>query len=633
MSSPRHAGCTVRIHAMNPHDDKKRAGAKIVLRLYIQQLLKYRWLFVVVLLGGIGLQAANIAAPLFLRQFFNELASAAPGPEAAHALFGILFFVALMWLADWAARRVQDLTNMYIQSRVMHRLFEDAFGYLLGHSYDFFISNFAGSLTHKVSRFARAFELIMDSIVIQFFPTFLFVVGAVTVLYMRNAWLGIALALWSVVFIWFQIWASRKRQHLREARSQADTKVTGTLADAISNHATIVLFSGSTYEQKSFSAVVDVWRKATMRSWLADAWLWSGIGLFMLGIEVGLLGGAIILWERGILTLGDFVLIQSYLMVTFDRLISINRELRRLYDAFADAGEMAYILGLPHSVPDHTHAQPLAAKTADIVFKDVDFYFNSNRPILERFDMQIRSGEKTALVGPSGAGKSTITKLLLRLYDVKGGAIEIGGQNIAEVTQDSLREKIAFVPQEPVLFHRTLLENIRYGRRDATDEEVIEAAKQAHCHEFISQLPEQYETYVGERGIKLSGGERQRVAIARAILKNAPILLLDEATSSLDSESEHLIQDALEKLMEGKTVIVIAHRLSTIMKMDRIIVLEHGRIAAEGTHADLLKQGGLYHKLWSIQAGGFIADEEEPAPEEGEFEEEEAEFNEEKGLV
>ena len=229
--------------------------------------------------------------------------------------------------------------------------------------------------------------------------------------------------------------------------------------------------------------------------------------------------------------------------------------------------------------------------------------------MLHDFTLTIEGGQKVALVGPSGAGKSTITKLLLRLFDVKGGSIEVDGQNITKVTQDSLREAISFVPQEPILFHRTLMENIRYGRLDATNEEVLEAAKKAHCHEFISSLPQGYETFVGERGVKLSGGERQRVAIARAILKNSPILVLDEATSSLDSESESLIQDALNVLMEGKTVIVIAHRLSTIMKMDRIIVLQNGAIVADGTHNELLADGGLYQKLWSIQAGGFLAEE------------------------
>jgi ABC-type multidrug transport system fused ATPase/permease subunit len=232
--------------------------------------------------------------------------------------------------------------------------------------------------------------------------------------------------------------------------------------------------------------------------------------------------------------------------------------------------------------------------------------------VLKNFNLKIAGGEKIALVGPSGAGKTTVTKLLLRLYDVKGGAIKIDGQNISDITQDSLRDAISFVPQEPVLFHRTLMENIRYGRRGASDEEVLQAARQAHCHEFIERLPEKYNTYVGERGVKLSGGERQRVAIARALLKNSPILVLDEATSSLDSESEALIQDALETLMQGKTVVVIAHRLSTIMKMDRIVVVESGTIAAQGTHLELVKQEGLYRKLWSIQAGGFIGDGHKP---------------------
>jgi ABC-type multidrug transport system fused ATPase/permease subunit len=227
---------------------------------------------------------------------------------------------------------------------------------------------------------------------------------------------------------------------------------------------------------------------------------------------------------------------------------------------------------------------------------------------LNKFILSIKSKEKVALVGPSGAGKSTVIKLLLRLFDLKGGRILIDGHDIAKVFQDSLRDNIALVPQESILFHRTIMDNIRYGRREATDEEVIEAAKKAHCHEFIKNLSNGYNTYVGERGVKLSGGERQRVAIARAILKNAPILILDEATSSLDSESESLIQEALRELMKNKTVIVIAHRLSTIMQMDRIVVMDQGKVAASGTHNDLLEEDGIYQKLWRIQAGGFIGE-------------------------
>ncbi len=335
------------------------------------------------------------------------------------------------------------------------------------------------------------------------------------------------------------------------------------------------------------------------------------MGLMVISINAILLFVAGRLWLLGMLTLGDIILLQSYLLGTFDRLFGINRVLRRFYDTLADAEEMVAILELPHGVADTKDAKQLIVKNSSITFTDVSFHFHTNRPILSRLDLSIAAGQRIALVGPSGAGKSTITRLLLRLYDIQEGSIEIDGQDIAKVTQDSLRDAIAFVPQEPVLFHRSLMDNIRYGRRDASDEEVVEAAKQAHCHEFISGLADGYNTFVGERGVKLSGGERQRVAIARAILKNAPILVLDEATSSLDSESEHLIQDALATLMQNKTVLVIAHRLSTIMKMDRIIVLEGGTVVADGTHDELLSQGGLYHKLWSIQAGGFIVDDEE----------------------
>jgi ATP-binding cassette, subfamily B, bacterial len=287
----------------------------------------------------------------------------------------------------------------------------------------------------------------------------------------------------------------------------------------------------------------------------------------------------------------------------------MNRDLRKMNDAYSDAVEMVEILESPHEIQDVSNARQLRISKGAISFNNVSFHFHDEKAVFNNFSLHVGEGKKIALVGPSGAGKSTVTKLILRLFDVKSGSIEIDGQNIASVTQDSLRNAIAFVPQEPILFHRTLMENIRYGRRDATDAEVIEAAKKANCHDFITALPQGYDTYVGERGVKLSGGERQRVAIARAILKDAPILILDEATSSLDSESEVLIQDALSKLMSGKTVLVIAHRLSTIMKMDRIVALDGGAIVEQGTHQELLHKRGLYAGLWQHQAGGFIQDE------------------------
>lgn len=589
----------------------KPAGAGRVLRVYMRYIKRHWLLLSAIIVTGVLLQAANLAAPLYLRQFFNTLSTApSTSPTTMHALTTTLALIGLMWLISWLMSRLQDTANTFYEVRVMEDLYADSFSYLLEHSYGFFISNFAGTLTHRVSRFVRSFESISDTILTQFLPTFLFVSGAIGVLYLRSHVLGAILGVWAVLFILFQIYIAKIRQPSRTARAEADTKVTGTLADAISNHSTIMQFAGTSYEKGVLAGVVGIWRTATLRSWLVDGWTWGAIGLFVVAIQVGLLYGAIIYWQEGLLTVGDFVLIQSYLIGTFNQLMGIGFQLRRFYDAFAEAGEMVEILDKPHEITDKPDAKPLVVTGANIIFDDVSFSFTNVRGVLEYFNLDIPGGQKVALVGPSGAGKSTLTRLLLRMFDVKGGRIVIDGQDIREVTQESLRRAISFVPQEPILFHRSLMENIRYGREEASDAEVIEAAKKAYCNEFITQLPEQYNTLVGERGVKLSGGERQRVAIARAILKNAPILVLDEATSSLDSESESYIQKALDVLMQDKTVIVIAHRLSTIMKMDRIVVLERGAVVATGTHLELLRERGLYHKLWSIQAGGFIQDDE-----------------------
>ena len=599
-----------------PEDSPKTkfAGTRAVLTAYLREAKRYPGSFSIIILSAILMQLANLASPLYLREFFNVLAGVVPAQGAN--LIGIIIIVGLLLLSNWLMTRVQNITNMRMQSRVMRDLYEQSFHYLLGHSHTFFISNFAGSLTHKVNKFARSFETLMDAFVLQFFPTALFVIGAIIILSLHNIVLGSMLGVWAVLFVLLQFYLSKKRTPYRLERAAADSRITGALADTISNHSAVELFSGKKHEEGIFASLVEVWHRATLRVWYADEFLWGSLGLFFIFINIVLLYGAVIFWQRGELTLGDFVLIQSYLLTAFNQLLGINRELRRFQDAYADASEMVSILNLPHEVMNVPNASKLAVSSASITFSNVGFYFRSAEdPILKDFNLTIPGGQKVALVGPSGAGKSTITRLLLRLYDVKSGSINIDSQNIAGVTLESLHDSISYVPQEPILFHRSLMENIRYGKRDASDEEVMEAAKKAHCHEFISQLPLGYATFVGERGVKLSGGERQRIAIARAILKQSPILMLDEATSSLDSESEALIQDALKILMEGKTVIVIAHRLSTIMNMDRILVLQHGTIVADGTHDALLKSGGLYHKLWSIQAGGFIRDEDEIEPE------------------
>lgn len=564
------------------------------------------WLVWVVVGATVAMQVADLAAPLYLRTFFNTLASQAPNPEAAHALLASLGLVVAAWAASWLATRIQGFANEYLEAQSMERLYTEGFEYMMGHSYSFFVNNFAGSLTSKLARFTRSYERIFDAVVTQFFPTGLFIGGAIVVLAYHNLYVGLILAGWAAAMLLFQIYLSRINQPIRLERAEADTRVTGMLSDAIANQHTVALFSGARYETGRFAEAVRDWRRKTLRAWVADSWIWGSLALLMIAVQGTLLWAAVHFWLRGLLTLGDFVLIQAYLLTTLNRLMGINWQLRGFYDALADAHEMLQMLMTPHEVRDARNARHLAIDRGVVWFDDVSFGFHDKAAVLHQFNLTIDGGERVALVGPSGAGKSTVTKLLLRLYDVASGEIKIDGQDISKVTQESLRDAIAFVPQEPILFHRTLMENIRYGWRDATDEQVVEAAKRAHCHEFISRLPQGYDTYVGERGVKLSGGERQRVAIARAILKDAPILVLDEATSSLDSQSEALIQDALETLMKGKTVIVIAHRLSTIMRMDRIVVMEKGGIVAQGTHLQLVNERGLYQRLWSIQAGGFI---------------------------
>ncbi|MES2006983.1 MAG: ABC transporter ATP-binding protein [Patescibacteria group bacterium] len=594
---------------------KKRYSLK-VLSLFVAQVVKHPVLFSIVLVGLTAIQVTELVIPLYFKQLVNILAQNSPSPEVIETLLGIVVLIGLWWCIRWAANRTEHFSNVFLEPRAMADLLISGFSYLIGHSHNFFISRFAGSLTHKVSKYAKAFQHMYDIVVLQFFTTFVFLCGATGVLFFHNQTLGTILFLWIVLFVSFQLFATHLRQNLRVKRAELETRVTGAVADSISNHDTAILFSGGHEERKIVDSVVEQWYRASVKSWFTDALLWAILGAFIIGIEIVMLYVGINFWKEGLLTVGDFIVIQSYLLAMFVKLDNLTIELRRFYDAFADASEMAEILETPQEVIDVKHAKEIKVSKGEISFKGIGFKFNQNREILKNFSLIVAGGERVALVGPSGAGKSTITKLLLRLYNIEKGSIEIDGQNIASVTQDSLREVIAFVPQEPVLFHRTLMENIRYGRRDASDAEVIQAAKEAHCHEFIDDLPQGYSTLVGERGIKLSGGERQRVAIARAILKDAPILVLDEATSSLDSESETLIQEALAILMQHKTVVVIAHRLSTIMRMDRIVVVEKGEIVSEGTHAELLARGGLYKKLWSIQAGGFIVDEEEVLAEE-----------------
>lgn len=597
-----------------PPRTRKRGDIRVwsVLRAYFRAARTYSWLLAVALLSSILTSAAIVISPLYLRKAVNIL-SGTPTDAALHAALMAVVLYVLIDFSSWVIQRLNDFAVQRVEAHTMRDLYNDAFEKLFRHSHEFFISNFSGTLTRRVGRYARAFENIIDNLLYSLIPTTLFAIGVIGVLTARSFILGAALLLWTIAFLYVQYRMTLRVHKLREERSAADSDMTGGLSDAVVNHAAVTAFATLPRERTIFGALVARWHKLTVRTWTTDLVQYMLQGFFIILIEAGLLISAVFLWRSGSITVGDFLLIQIYILNLAWRLWNIGANVRHIYDAFAEATEMLDIIELTPDIVDKPDAKALAVSGGDIVFDKVRFAYHEGQNVLSDFDLHIAPHEKVALVGLSGAGKTTITKLLLRLYDIQDGAIRINGQSIADVTQESVRRAISFVPQEPVLFHRTLMENIRYGRADATDEEVIAAAKQAHCYEFISHYPEGFETLVGERGVKLSGGERQRVAIARAILKNAPILVLDEATSSLDSESEHLIQDALATLMEGKTVIAVAHRLSTVMKMDRIIVMEQGAVTLSGTHDALLShEENLYKKLWEIQAGGFL--DTAPAP-------------------
>lgn len=567
--------------------------------------MRYKWVALVFTFLIIVAAALELVPALLYKEFFDAVSREQFSQRAE--LVEILVLLVGVYLVNWVIWRIAEVINNIYKNKIMVDLSSTAFSYLHGHSVSFFHNNFVGSLVKKVKRFVDGYNRIFGILTWDLLPILVTIVVIFSVLVQRSPMFGVAVLVYAVAMIGFNYAFSQFKLKYDKQRTQAHTKWTGHLADTITNYMNVQFFNGHKREVKDYDKIQDKVRRLNTFTWqLGD--LNEGVQvLIIIGLEFALFWGAIGLWQQGLLSVGDFVLIQAYVIQLAHKFWGIGRIMRDYYESMSEANEMTEILLMPHAIADSKSAVPLANVSGGIVFDDVSFYYNKTRKIITKFDLAITAKQSIAFVGPSGAGKSTLVKLILRMHDVSKGKILIDGQKVSAVTLESLRAAISYVPQTPILFHRTLMENIRYGKPDATDEEVYRAAKLAHCDEFIQGFPQKYETYVGERGVKLSGGERQRVAIARAILRNAPILILDEATSSLDSESEHLIQDALDHLMKDKTVIVIAHRLSTIMKMDRIVVIENGTIVEQGTHKQLIrKRKGTYKKLWEFQVGGFI---------------------------
>lgn len=550
--------------------------------------------------------ALMVVPPMFYKQIFDILSQSGIGTSelVSHAI-SVLLIVLWIQLGSWITHRIYDYFSITFEMDIQEWLNNTFLKQLQGHSFQFFTNNFTGSLISKVRKGVSAFERITDILAREILPFIINVVFILVIVGFESWPIALAMLVVIVVFSILQYKLYLYIYPYQEKANALDSEQGGLLSDIITNNHTIKLFGSEQEEEKSYAKLNLKTVKARKLQYFKSMRIWWSTGLLSVILQIGILYIAIRMRVNGIISLGMIVLLQTYTFMVMDFLRGMGHTFRNIFKATSEAWEIIELIQTPHEIND-TSDKKIRINRWEIKFEKVCFSYDANQ-IFYGLDLHIKSGERVALVGESGSGKTTITKLLFRFYDIAKGEILIDDQNIAEVTQNSLRSAMAMIPQDPILFHRSIKENIAYGQPHASEEEIIAAAKMARCHDFVSKLKDGYDTLVGERGIKLSGGERQRVAIARAILENKQIIVMDEATSALDSESEFLIQEAMQDLMQNKTVLIIAHRLSTIMKMDKIIVMDKGKVVEKGSHKELLaKDWGMYKKLREIQSWGFI---------------------------
>jgi len=562
----------------------------------------YRNYLICMIVITILVAAYTALDPYIIKKFIDAATPVLGTQNLAHAAL----LPAIMWVAlNIFTSLIWRLYN-YVQLKSMPGLKADiidqASDYVHGHSYKFFQDSMGGTISNKIADLASNAETLIAN-TIELFKSLLMILGAMVMSAVVSPIFSLLFFTWTILFMLAAFYFSKKIEPLSNDFASSRSNTIGRVVDSFTNAINVILFAREAYEKVYLRhslnemATKDINMQMQLMRY---AFIMAGLAILVQGSTIVLL---IYLGTNGTLTIGDFTLIFMLSTTILNQVWSFTQTLFKVAEQIGVFNQSLSSISIPHEIVDSEHAVPLKINNGTIVFDKVKFFYTEAHQLFEDKTLTIQAHEKVGLVGYSGSGKTTFVNLITRTFDIQGGDILLDNQSIHKVTLQSLRDNIAFIPQDPTLFHRSVMDNIRYGKLEATDEEVIEAAKKARVHEFAIELPQGYQTLVGERGVKLSGGQRQRIAIARAILKNAPILILDEATSSLDSMTEVLIQESLQIAMHKKTVIVIAHRLSTIKAMDRIFVFDSGKVVEEGTHEHLLDNGKIYQGLWQVQQG------------------------------
>ena len=591
-------------------DKKNKITLRMVVKYFSKKSKPYKWLIILSLIWSIIIAWISIVSPIYQTKLVDIVSMTwVEKPELVHMLLKLLVIILLLDLTNILARRIVWFPSIKYENAATKDIYEECFQYLHKHSYRFFSNNLSWSLIGKINKLAWSYETIVDRFIFQILNMIIFIPMTIIIIMKENFKIWLIFLAFVIIYTILQIIFFNITKKYEIQANERNSKTTWELSDSIINNFNVLIFASLPYEFKRFSNTLTWWmnmrwkqRRLSERTFFAT---WMVTCIF----SIWSIYLAIKAWWAWLVPASVILLVQLYVIRIANQLSDVRYILKSLSRALWESTEMLEILNTPHEIQDLTDKK-IKITSWKINFDNVTFSYDNENNIFNWLNLNIKPWEKVAIVWASGSWKTSLIKLLFRFFDIQWWKILIDWQDISQVTQDSLREQLSMVPQDPILFHRTIKENIAYGRPNATEQEIIAAAKMAKCHDFISSLKDGYESFVWERWIKLSWWERQRIAIARAILENKSILVMDEATSSLDSESEKYIQDAMDEVMKNKTCIVIAHRLSTIAKMDKIIVMDNWKIVEKWSHNVLIQnEDWIYHKLWSIQSGWFLTDE------------------------